>query len=50
MTPGSTAAPVAALRSASAQPGLNVGILLAAIGAGGLVGLLGARSLRRRRQ
>jgi len=49
-TPGSTSAPVAALRSASGQPGVNVAILLAAIGAGGLLGLLGARSLPRRRE
>jgi hypothetical protein len=49
-TPGPGSAPVGALTSTRAQAGVNVGLLLAAVGAGGLVGLLGARSLRRRRQ
>lgn len=49
-TPGATAAPLASLRSPGEQPGLNVGILLAAIGAGGLIGLLGTSILRRRRE
>jgi hypothetical protein len=48
VTPGATPAPVGALRAASDRPGVNVGLLLAAVGAGGLVGVLGARSLRRR--
>jgi hypothetical protein len=49
-TPGATAAPLASLRSPGEQPGINVGILLAAIGAGALVGLLGTSVLRRRRE
>ncbi|MFZ0179023.1 MAG: hypothetical protein WAL84_04015 [Candidatus Dormiibacterota bacterium] len=49
-TPGATPVSVGSLRSASAQPGVNVGVLLAVVGAGGLVGLLGSRVLRRRRE
>jgi hypothetical protein len=49
-TPGATLAPLASLRVANAQNGVNVGVLLAAIGAGALIGLLGAQALRRRRQ
>jgi len=49
-TPGPTAAPVASVRSTVAQPGINVGILLAAIGAGALIGVLGISVLRRRRE
>ncbi len=49
-TPGATSAPVASLRSPGDQPGINVGILLAAIGAGALIGLLGTSVLRRRRE
>jgi hypothetical protein len=49
-TPGATPIAVGSLRSASAPPGVNVGLLLAVVGAGGLVGLLGARVLRRRRE
>jgi hypothetical protein len=50
VTPGATAAPLASVRSPVDQPGINVGILLAAIGAGALIGLLGASVLRRRRE
>ena len=49
-TPGATPVSVGALRAASAPPGVNVGMLLAVLAAGGLVGLLGARVLRRRRE
>ncbi len=49
-TPGATAAPLASLRSPRDQPGINVGILLAAIGAGALIGLLGTTVRRRRRE
>lgn len=49
-TPGATAAPLASVRSPGDQPGINVGILLAAIGAGALIGLLGTSVLRRRRE
>ena len=42
-TPGATAAPLASLRSPRDQPGINVGILLAAIGVGALIGLLGVQ-------
>jgi hypothetical protein len=49
-TPGATPIAVGSLRSASPPPGVNVGVLLAVVGAGGLVGLLGARILRRRRE
>jgi hypothetical protein len=49
-TPGATAAPLASVRSPAEQPGINVGILLAAIGAGALIGLLGISVLRRRRE
>jgi hypothetical protein len=49
-TPGATPIAVGSLGSASAPPGVNVGVLLAVVGAGGLVGLLGARVLRRRRE
>jgi LPXTG-motif cell wall-anchored protein len=38
------------VRSPRDQPGINVGILLAAIGAGALIGLLGTSVLRRRRE
>jgi hypothetical protein len=48
VTPDATPAPVGALRAASDQPGVNFGLL--AVGAGGLVGLLGARSVRRRHE
>ena len=50
VTPAATPAPVGALRAADDSSGVNVGLLLAAVGAGGLVGLLGARSVRRRRE
>jgi hypothetical protein len=49
-TPGATPISVGSLRSASAPPGVNVGVLLAVVGAGGLFGLLGARVVRRRRE
>lgn len=49
-TPGAAAAPLASVRSPGEQPGINVGILLAAIGAGALFGLLGTSVLRRRRE
>ena len=49
-TPSATPIAVGSLRSASAPPGVNVGVLLAVVGAGGLVGLLGTRVLRRRRE
>lgn len=49
-TPAATAAPVGSLTTAANRPGINAGLLLAVIGAGGLVGLLGARSFRRRRE
>ena len=49
-TPGATPISVGSLRSASPPTGVNVGVLLAVVGAGGLVGLLGARVLRRRRE
>ncbi len=48
--PRATAAPLASVRSPSDQPGINVGILLAAIGAGALMGLLGTSVRRRRRE
>lgn len=48
-TPGASA-PLASVRSPGNQPGINVGVLLAAIGAGALIGLLGARALRRRQE
>jgi hypothetical protein len=44
-----TARSLGSLGPAGDGPGLNAGLLVAAIGAGGLIGLLGARSLRRRR-
>jgi hypothetical protein len=43
-------APLASVRSPGNQPGVNVGVLLAAIGAGALIGLIGARALRRRQE
>jgi hypothetical protein len=49
-TPGVTPATTGALTEARPQAGVNVGILLAAIAAGALVGLLGAQALRRRRE
>jgi hypothetical protein len=50
VTPGATPAVTGALTQAIAHPGVNVGLLLAAIGAGALVGLLGTQALRRRRE
>jgi hypothetical protein len=49
-TPTATPAPVGSLGAATDRPGVNLGLLLAAVGAGGLVGLLSARILRRRRE
>jgi hypothetical protein len=49
-TPGATPISVGSLGAAGPAAGVNVGVLLAAVGAGGLVGLLGARVLRRRRE
>jgi len=48
--PSATPAAIGALTRAGAQPGIDGGLLLAAVGAGALIGLLGARSLRRRRE
>jgi hypothetical protein len=50
VAPGATPASAGSLSPASARPGVNLGVLLAAIGAGALVGLLGTQALRRRRQ
>ena len=50
VTPGATPASAGSLSPGSARPGVNLGILLAVIGAGALVGLLGTQALRRRRQ
>lgn len=49
-TPGATPAVTGALTQSSEHAGVNVGLLLAAIGAGALVGLLGTQALRRRRE
>jgi hypothetical protein len=48
-TPAATIAPIASMRSSDNPSGLNLGLLLAAIGAGALVGLLATRIRRRRR-
>ncbi len=48
-TPGA-AAPLASVRSPGNQPGVNIGVLLAAIGAGALIGRLGTRAFRRRKE
>jgi hypothetical protein len=47
-TPSATVAPLASLHSPASPSGVNVGLLLAAVGAGALIGLLGTRVLRRR--
>lgn len=49
-TSGAKPISVGSLRSAGPPPGVNLGVLLAVVGAGGLVGLLGARVVRRRRE
>lgn len=49
-TPGATPRALAAVGAATDPPGINFGLLLAAIGAGGLVGLLCTHALRRRRE
>ena len=48
-TPSASVAPLASVRSPASPSGLNVGLLIAAVGAGALIGLLGTRVLRRRR-
>jgi hypothetical protein len=50
VTPGPTPITLGSLRPASGQPGVNIGLLMAAAGAGGLIGLLGVQALRRRRE
>jgi hypothetical protein len=53
VTPGPSAtvrATVASLSGGGEPPGINLGLLLAAIGVGGLAGLLGVRTLQRRRE
>ncbi|MFI5284946.1 MAG: hypothetical protein ACHQ4F_01365 [Candidatus Dormibacteria bacterium] len=49
-TPEATPKALATFGPATNPPGVDIGLLLAAIGAGGLVGLLGTRALRRRRE
>jgi hypothetical protein len=49
-TPGPSARSIASLRSTGDPSGINPGLLLAAVGAGALGGLLIVGTMRRRRE